>query len=500
MNTLISKGQSLFLILMNFVVLVNFTITFIASPYIIWSLGGSDDISSYMISFFAFGCVIGIPLSSLVMRHFKILSTYLVLSIAFATVTHLCCFSKNFFEILTLRLLQGFFCGLLIPMISCILGQVSRPENKAFNNHLSLLISVSAPALGASLGGIIAYEYDWRWLFYITPPLILFLSVPTFFILRKHQLYNNLKNFNCISYLFFCLWVLCIGSAITLGQFLDWQRSNTIIALTSVGIFSLIFYILWDFNHPSPILNLHLFKRLRFFIGILSLFILFSLYYGNVLLLSSWLTFDVKFDTSWVGIITGHIVIATFLLSIFAYKIHRFDPRIPLSVAILLFLISSFYTSTFSADIDFLRLAISRVLSGFSLALFLAPIQKMCLENVSSQEGNEGNLIFQMARNLAGGLGAAFFTTVWWRRSVFFHERLGEQLTSFSTLTKNYLKEYSFFHMQGKPATAELEHALNMQSKALALDDTFYLMSWIFVALLITLLLTTLKKKPFMET
>ena len=105
-----------------------------------------------------------------------------------------------------------------------------------------------------------------------------------------------------------------------------------------------------------------------------------------------------------------------------------------------------------------------------------------------------------MARNLAGGLGAAFFTTVWWRRSVFFHERLGEQLTSFSTLTKNYLKEYSFFHMQGKPATAELEHALNMQSKALALDDTFYLMGWIFVALLITLLLTTLKKKPFMET
>lgn len=262
-----------------------------------------------------------------------------------------------------------------------------------------------------------------------------------------------------------------------------------------LGLFSLIFYILWDTRQEHPVVHLQLFKNSSFSFSMCILSILFSAYFGMVLLLGLWLKLDAQYTGDWIGLLMGHMVLASLLLARFLPRINKLDPRIPLLIAISFFVFSCFYTTQFSVEIDFFRIAVSRILAGFGLALFLAPLLNMSLQGVKEEDTGDAMMIFQITRSIASGVGAAAYTTIWWRRAVFYHERLGSQLTPFSELTKQYLLQYKHYDIKTKRSIAEMSHALDLQSNALALDDTFYLMAFICLAGGLFILLTFIKKK-----
>jgi hypothetical protein len=69
---------------------------------------------------------------------------------------------------------------------------------------------------------------------------------------------------------------------------------------------------------------------------------------------------------------------------------------------------------------------------------------------------------------------------------------MGEDLTSFSTLTDNYFQDSKRFGLSGLAADEQLEVILDRSATALALDDTFYLMTLMIGSLIIVLLFTFL--------
>ncbi len=122
-------------------------------------------------------------------------------------------------------------------------------------------------------------------------------------------------------------------------------------------------------------------------------------------------------------------------------RLGHIDPRFWIALATLLLAISCFYTTTFDIEIDFERIAISRIIAGFGLALFLPPIFQILSECYCPSDWIDTFEIFQSLRNLSGGLGASIFTIIWERRSIFYHERLGEKLTISSEQTNRFFKK-----------------------------------------------------------
>src|SRR5690606_13493483 len=102
--------------------------------------------------------------------------------------------------------------------------------------------------------------------------------------------------------------------------------------------------------------------------SLINLAVLFSTYYGMIILITLWLNLYANYTPLWISLLIGTMGIAGTLAYFFGEKVlSRFDPRITLGFAILFFAISCYYSTYFDVDVDFFHLAVARFLSGVGL-------------------------------------------------------------------------------------------------------------------------------------
>ena len=481
-----------------FCVIFNYTLSLMAAPYIVADLGGSNDINTYSVSFFALGNALGVPLGRGLLAQIRPARFLIIVLLLFTFFSWVCAISPNnpFFNVA--RFFQGFVGGgLSMRWHLFLLGSLQPKEKKGLFICVFLTLFPVTPVLGACWGGVVAYLWEWRWAFYFNIPFLLLL---TWYLHYRLKGFDDQPigehSFDTVGYLTFFIGVFCLSSAVILGQELDWFRSNLITALVVIGLPSLLFFIFWELNHPHPILCLKLLKRPLLSFALFNLSVLFSAYFGMVVLLSLWLKLWANYTPDWIAALLG-IMVLTALFPIFflSTRISRIDDRIFLGLAILLLSISCFYTTVFSVDIDLKRIVISRLLGGLGLAFFLPPIFRLCFLNVPSADTLPILGLFQVFRGLSSGLGASIYATVWLRRQVFFHDRLGSKITIASTETQEFFSNAKQLGLTGDHANAQLEYYLERQATALALDDSFYLMAWILMSLLLTFVFTFFSKR-----
>ena len=471
-------------------VVSNFTIVLMASPYIVSDLGGSNDIAIYTVAFFGVGSAIGVPIGKPIAARMGSAKALVACVAAFTFCSWLCAIVPNYPLFIACRFLLGFAAGPIYPILNHLLSHVV--PSKYLPHALAIFVTILAvgPVFAACWGGFIAYEYIWRWAFYFNIPFFTLLS---FFLWNRIGHYPQAPDkvpFDWIGYLFFSLGTFSLSLIAIMAQQLDWYRSPLLLTCFFIGLPSFLFFLLWSWHHPYPIVELHFFKRGTFAYGIFNLAILFSVYFGTIVLLSLWLTLYVQYTPLWIAVLLGGMAIAGLIPSLLIQeKLGSFDPRYPLAAAIILLAISCFHTTIFSVEINFERIAVSRVIAGFGLAIFLSPLFQLCFQSFPAEKSIDVIAIFQIVRNLAAGLGAAIYDIIWQRRQVFFHERLGEQLNVFSQQTKDFLQRTKQYFVPGDP-NAQLDYYLERQARALALEDTFWLMSWILVGLLFLLFMT----------
>jgi MFS transporter, DHA2 family, multidrug resistance protein len=476
-----------------------FTSTMMAGLYIVGELGGEQSISNYTVTFYGLGNALIFPLSKKLTDRFGKTRTLLASLVLFAVFTMGCGFSHHFPVLVILRFFQGAAAGTFFPAGFSLILASTPPEKKQKALATLALLTTITPVIGATYGGWLAYDYDWKWIFYTHIPVILTI----FYCIWKHLGHEKepitKANIDWVGYAFYVLSFSCIVTIIALGQQLDWFRSSLISSLTAIGIVGLLFFILWEWNHEDPFMDLKLFKNSAFALTIVSVGLLFSAYFGMIILLSLWLHFFANYTPIWIGILLIHMGFAgAFLFLLILKWIKKTSPYIPVLIALIFFAISCFYSTTFNAETNFGRIAFSRILAGFGLAFFLFPLFMISLESVSKEHEIQVLGIFQSARLFAGSIGCTAYTTLWYRRQIFYHDRLGSELTEFSSVSQEFFNKVNLFlHANGGMSNELLEQALERQSSALALEDCFYLMAWTMVSLLCVLLFYCWRKKKF---
>lgn len=481
-----------------FSVIFNYTLSIMASPYIVGDLGGSNDIATYTVSFFALGNALGLPLGRTLLHKFGAARLIVTAMLLFAFFSWTCAIAPTYPFFNASRFMQGFVSGPFYALSFYLFHALEPKEKKDLFTSISLTIFTIGPVVGACWGGWIAYEWDWRWVFYINLPLKLFLAAFLWHRLKGFDSSSPLPkvHFDKVGYCTFFLGVFCLGFSVIMGQQLDWFRSHFIIAMTAIGSVSLLFFIFWELNYPDPLLELGLLKNKVLSFALFNLAILFSAYFGMVILLALWLNLWVNYTPDWIGVLLGTMALAgIFPFFLIERKVRLIDNRVYLLIAIILLAISSFHTMTFNVDINFGRIAFSRILAGFGLALFLAPIFRLCFHNIAEEKMLHVLNLFQVTRALSSGLGASLYATIWLRRQVFYHDRLGSKITISSPQTQEFFTKAEGIHIQGEHADAQLDYYLQREATALALDDCFYLMAWILIGLLITFAFTFFSRR-----
>src|ERR1700759_5199519 len=154
-----------------FMEILDTTIVNVALPHIAGSLSSSSDeatwaLTSYLV---ANGIVLTISgwLGDLLGR-----KRYFIICIAMFTVcSFLCGIAGSLTQLIVFRLAQGFFGGGLAPHPQSIIVDTFPPARRGAAFGVTAIATIVAPVLGPTLGGYIADQASWRWIFFINIPV-----------------------------------------------------------------------------------------------------------------------------------------------------------------------------------------------------------------------------------------------------------------------------------------------------------------------------------------
>ncbi len=479
-----SRGFKFTLYIILFLATFNFTTPLSCGTYIVSDLGGSSELGPYAVVFFGLGNASSFGLGHHLSKRFG-KSQLAFTSLAFFVITiFLSGIASTFLVFIFFRFLSGVAGGSLGYASGALINENTTEKEKITALGYSALIMSLTPTLGGAFGAWIAYDFTWQWVFYSQIPLFLIVTVILYHY-KKPFLKTKSEPFDWTGYIFYILMLMSGTIAIALGQQLDWFRSPLICSLIGIFIASFLFFCIWELKTEEYyFLKISICRALLFSTSILCMLTIYSAYYGILTLLSLWLHLEVSYTPIWIAIILLTMAFSSLLL----FLLFRFWEKKVISfkiiaAAVLTLSFGAFYSTTFNSEINFTRLLIAHTITGFGLSFTMFPLFLLTIRSLPSEDIDHGTAIFQSIRLIAGGLGAIIYSTIWLRRKVFYHERLGESLTPYSELTSETLKQTAFYGPTGTKAHLILDKALNTQSAALALADCFYLIGWIMLGL-----------------
>lgn len=484
----------------TFMFVLDYSIANVSIPYISGDMGVAVDQGTYVITSFAVGNAIGLPITGWLTKRVGAVKLICLSLILFTFFSWTCGSAPNFEFLIVSRFLQGLASGPMIPLSQTLLIMSNPPEKKNTALAFWSTIVITAPIVGPILGGWISYDYHWPWIFYINIPVGILSVIAIWLILKNRETPREKQPIDWVGLLLLAIGVTCLQFLLDKGEQFDWLRSDLIrtCAVSSIIAFTLL--LVWSLNTDKPLIEIKLFKIRTFALSVFYIGIMYAIYFGSVVLVPLWLQTSMNYTSIWAGIAVAPIGIAPFIIGPFMGKVvSKYGNAIPLGICFILFAVSCFYTAYLDTDVDIWHVGFSRFLLGCALVFFITPLFSLSMRDVPDHKLASATGIFHFVRAMVGGVGTSIFTTMWVRRSAFHHARVGESLTPYSTETKSYLSQLDAIGLKGEQGLEQLNVALGQQADMLSINDCFFFMGWVFLALLIVLPLARTRKNPLRQ-
>ncbi|CAK7056626.1 MAG: putative transport protein HsrA [Desulfovibrio sp.] len=213
-----------------------------------------------------------IPASSFLKRRFTSKSLFIAATSFFLAGTLLCAAAPTFCLLLFGRIIQGIGTGIALPlMFNIVLEQV--PINKlGFMMGVASLITAVAPAVGPSLGGLIAHAFGWRMIFIALIPFLLAAFIMGIVSIRQVKPTENIP-FEFTGYVLVAISFTCFIFGTSMASTCGWV-SLQVIGLLSISIAAIILFYRRCEKLASPLLRVQVFHNTGFVVSMLVLVLL----------------------------------------------------------------------------------------------------------------------------------------------------------------------------------------------------------------------------------
>ncbi len=487
---------SIALSLATFMIVLDYSIANVSIPYIAGDLAVSNQQGTYVITSFAVGNAIGLPITGWLTKRVGAIKLITLSLLLFVLFSWLCGASWNFDALVSFRFLQGLTSGPLIPLSQTLILTTNPPEKKTAVLAFWSTIVIAAPIVGPLLGGWISYDYTWPWIFYINLPVGIISALIIWLVLKRYQDPTTKEPLDWFSLIMLTVFVACLQIFLDNGEQYDWFRSPWMRTFFISSCVSLVLLIGWCLTSNKPLLELRLFKIPSYAVSVFFMAISYAIYFGSVVLIPLWLQENMGYTSVWAGIAVCPIGIAPLLFSNFSGKlVSKIGSLIPLAICFILFAVASFFTAFLDTDVDIYVVGFSRFLLGCAIVFFVTPLFALNVRDLPHEKLPSGTGMFHFVRAMMGGVGTAIFTTLWIRRSAYHHQILSESVTPFAPQANQYFEQLHSLGFEGERALEIANIATNNQSAMLSINDCSYLMGWIFLSLILFLPLGRRKKE-----
>jgi EmrB/QacA subfamily drug resistance transporter len=399
-----------------FMIMLDTTIVYVATPSILSSLHASLDqilwvFNGYLLMY-AVLLITGGRLGDL----FGPRQLFAAGLVIFTAASALCGLSQDANQLIAARVIQGVGAALLAPQTLTILMAIFPPERRgAAFGITGAVIGVSTVA-GPTLGGLIVTNGDWRWIFFLNVPIGLIALVGTFLVIpdvrtaRRHHL-------DLIGVLLSSAALFAVVFGLIEGQRYDWSTITgwlTIPMVIGVGIALFLAFLAWERRQAEPLVPLGLFRDRNFSLmnwtgtamsfAMQGIFIPITIYTQSVLGMTPLQS----------GLTIAPMSLTAGIVAPFAGRLaDRFGGKYLLIAGLALFgagaaVVTALATVT-STQLTFF---LPWVLTGVGLGLVFAPMTTIAMRDIKPAMAGAASGVLNTTRQLGSVIGAAVIGAV----------------------------------------------------------------------------------------
>jgi len=479
--------------LATFMEVLDTSIAAVALPYIAGSLSATNDEATWVLTSYLVSNAVILPASTWFSLRFG-RKRFLIACIAIFTVASFATGAAHSLAwILIARAIQGAGGGALQPLSQAILLESFPPQKRGAAMAVFALGVVVAPVLGPTLGGWLTDTYSWRWAFYINIPVGIFAVAMISRYVEDPSYIKEAKpgKLDAIGLGFLAVWLGCLQIILDKGQEDDWFGAVWIRWAAAILIVCFIAFVIRQFRHEKPLVDLRVFRHRNFALGCLLIGLFGAEIYGLVTLLPLFYQELLGYTALAAGwAVSPRGVGAIIAMPMIGYLTAKIDNRWLIVSGFVMFGIASLWFGEATLSIGQWSFLWPIVISGFGSGCIFVPLSTIAVAYLRNEEMGNATGLYNLLRNVGGSIGISVVNTIVARHEQTHRNELVHSLTPGRVTVQQSIEGMQHFLLvQGASPTTALHRAygligeiLSSQARLWAYVDDFRYMALVCFA------------------
>jgi len=394
-----------------FMIMLDTTIVYVATPSILSSLHASLDAVLWVFNGYLLTYAVLLITAGRLGDLFGPRQLFAIGLVVFTAASALCGLSQDATQLIAARVIQGIGGALIAPQTLTVLMAIFPPARRgAAFGITGAVIGISTVA-GPTLGGLIVTNWNWRWIFFLNVPIGVLALIGTFAVIpdvrpgRRHRL-------DLVGVLLSSAALVAIVFGLIEGQRYDWGTITgwlTIPMVIGAGVVLIVAFLAWERRQGEPLLPLGLFRNRNFSLmnwtglamafAMQGIFIPVTIYTQSVLGMTPLQS----------GLTVAPMSVASGILAPFAGRLaDRFGGKYLLMAGLAIFGAgAAFVTALATVSATQATFIVPFIVAGIGLGLVFAPMTTVAMRDIKPVMAGAASGVLNTTRQLGAVLGAA---------------------------------------------------------------------------------------------
>ncbi|MGX6428694.1 MDR family MFS transporter [Levilactobacillus yonginensis] len=352
-----------------------------------------------------------IPTTAYLIKRFTTRQLYMTAAGLFMVGTFIGAIAPLYPILIVGRMVQALGAGILIPLVNVVVMTSTRPSERGEAMGIVGLALNLAPVMGPSVSGVILMHLSWRYLFWLTLPLMLVdILFAVKFIDNVGELHKEKLNLEGLI-------LSALGLTAALYSFSNIGEAPFLsmkgIVPLIIGIVLLAGFVKCQWGVPHPLLNLRVFKYKQFNLPLIINMLLMVTMYGNSVIIPI-LVQNVFHQSAFVSglTLTPGAILTTFISPLSGHFYDKYDFRKMVIIGLSIDIVGSLLLSSTGSASSIMFVVVGQTIRQLGLVLVLIPIQTHAWSMLPAHAIPDGVAVYNTMRQVAASFGTALLVAI----------------------------------------------------------------------------------------